>query len=129
MTITAPVTYDESLLTRNSTREFNSFLFIILPSGVCFEYFLIKFESWLCFTPPGAIQFTRIDGAKCVAKNFVRFITPAFETEYPGCLCEPLYRSGLADTKPVVAEKLTIVPLLLFRPYSLQTENNAVKFT
>ena len=44
-------------------------------------------------------------------------------------LCEPLYKSGLADTNPVVAEKLTTVPFLLLRANSLHTENRYVKFT
>ena len=72
ITMTAPVTYDESSLERNSIREFNSFFFIIRPNGVCFEYFFIKLESCLNFTPPGATQFTRIDGPKCVARYFVK---------------------------------------------------------
>ena len=75
-----------------------------------FEYFLINSLSCLCLTPPGAKQFTLIFGARCVARNFVRFITPAFETEYPICLCAPLYKSGLAEVIPVVAEKFTMEP-------------------
>ena len=83
--------------------------------------------SCLCLTPPGAKQFTLIFGARCVARNFVRFITPAFETEYPICLCAPLYKSGLAEVIPVVAEKFTMVPFLLFLANSLHTEKRAVK--
>ena len=37
--------------------------------------------------------------------------------------------SGRAETMPVVAEKLTIVPFLLFLANSLHTENNVVKLT
>ena len=56
-------------------------------------------------------------------------MTPAFEIEYAGCLCFPLYMSGRAETMPVVAEKLTMVPFLLFLANSLHTENNVVKLT
>ena len=37
--------------------------------------------------------------------------------------------SGLADTIPVVAEKFTMEPCLLFLANSLQTENKEVIFT
>src|SRR3989338_2845775 len=129
MTNVAPVTYEDFEPTRYSTNPFNSVFFIILLSGVRFAYFFMNSVSWSNSTPPGATQFTRISGARCVDRNFVMLITPAFETLYPTCLCPPSYRSGLADTIPVDAEKLTIEPFLLFLAYSLQTENSATRFT
>ena len=78
-TIVEPVIYDEPELHKNSTSLLSSSFCIIRFIGVIEAYLLMKDCSWSYSTPPGAIEFTRIFGAKCVERNFVRLITPAFE--------------------------------------------------
>ena len=41
------------------------------------------------YTVSGTRQFTLIFGAKWIARYFVRFMTPALETQYPTSLCDP----------------------------------------